>query len=94
MRKKTIKVEDLKNRMNLFLANYDSKICSEDFVLGQRVLLEEILFETENYFGFNYLKQEQVPVGEKPGIRDYTVSVVEGIDVRFVDTDKNRVRYY
>jgi len=92
--KKTVKVEELKNRMNQFLATYDSKNCSEDFVLGQRVFLEEILFETENYFGFAYLTQNEVPEGENPGIRHYIVSSIEDMDKRFVDTDKNRVRYY
>lgn len=88
MSRKTIKVEEIKNRLNELLANYDSNICSSEYILGQRLLLEDILFQTGNYNGFQFLEEKEVPRGEKPGV--IWIDRVSYTDNR---TDGNRVRY-
>jgi hypothetical protein len=93
--KKTVKVDELKQNINEFLKNYNSSITSPDFVEGQRVFLESILFSTGNYFGFRYLYDDEVPRGEKPGINRFkSEDDVNDDNDRFVNTDKNRVNYY
>lgn len=77
---KTMKVEKIKAIINDRLkrtGSYEgrSELC---------MLLEGILMETNNYAGFQYLTELEVPEGERPGIRP---------DQVFSDTDDTRRRY-
>lgn len=42
--------------------------CSEGVRQGWNTLLEDMLHDAGAYAGFNYLRSDEVPVGEKPGI--------------------------
>ena len=87
MASKTIKVELLVNKLNETLRTYVEKSTNSDGLEGQRVFLENILMASGNYKGFFYLTEDEVPEGERPGIRN------ESTANRFIDTDCNRVRY-
>jgi hypothetical protein len=87
MASKTIKVELLVEQLNKTLRTYVEKSTNLDGIEGQRVFLENILMSTGNYKGFFYLTEDEVPEGERPGIRN------ESTANRFIDTDCNRVKY-
>lgn len=63
--KKTFNVENLRKKVNErnMRSTCDSKIRE-----GWNDILEAVLHETGNYNGFNYLRADRVPTGEKPGI--------------------------
>lgn len=84
MPRKTIAVDLVKTRLNAVLrSDYGSK----DYRQGIIEALTMILYETDNYKGFQYLTESEVPHGAEPGIRF--------IDTRpdFTDVDKTRVKY-
>lgn len=88
--KKTIKIEDLKNKINDFLLNSKDELISDRLSMGN--LLEEILMEYKNYKGFTYLTSsdmEESDEGTTFGIR-WGNSTEE----RFVDTDRSRIVYF
>ena len=62
---KTIKVVDLIARVN---ARNRCSTCPAEARKGWNSLLEEVLAATDNYAGFGYLKETEVPRGEQPGI--------------------------
>lgn len=65
MKRKTIDVIKLIEEVNRL--NKESK-CSPDQRMGWNCFLEHILHETNNYNGFGYYNQEEVPTNQKPGI--------------------------
>jgi hypothetical protein len=68
MAKKTIKVTDIVEQANAYLAlPEETSGASEQFRRGVIAMVERVLFETGNYKGFNYLKSELLPESE----RDY-----------------------
>lgn len=100
--KKTIKVEEIKKKVNELLATY-TDFNNDDYFLGQRQLLESILMSTGNYQGYQFLGINEVPHGQRPGCHfewlgreDRYQTACNGtmVDMAFVDTDSNRVRYY
>jgi arginine/lysine/ornithine decarboxylase len=65
--------------------------CSQEVRQGAINVLEHVLYSTDNYRGFKYLLQDDVPVNEKPGMNwgfdnDY--------EARFFDTDPTRVYFF
>lgn len=86
MSKKTIKVSDLVNKVNNILQH--TTPLDFEYANGLRTLLEFTLHQTENYNGFRYLEQREVPENELPGIR-----FTDG-EPDFSNTDANRVKYY
>lgn len=92
MRKKTFNVDEYRQTVNQLLAMSE---CSSDVRQGMINMLEKILFQTGNYKGFQYLMQNQVPPGEKPGINVNSTGLIESTpDIeRFRFTDPTRVRY-
>jgi hypothetical protein len=62
---KTIKVVDIIARVN---ARNRCSTCPAETRQGWNSLLEEVLAATDNYAGFGYLKETEVPRGEQPGI--------------------------
>ena len=64
MSRKTVKVVDLKDTVNGFLA---TSVCNDDVRQGMIEVLTTVLFSTENYRGFRYLYESEVPTGRKPG---------------------------
>ena len=84
MPRKTISVDLVKTRLNAVLrSDYGTK----EYRQGIIEAMTMILHETENYKGFQYLTESEVPSGAEPGIRF--------IDGRpdFKDADKTRVKY-
>lgn len=94
--RKTIPVEDIKNQVNNTLATYTD--AHPEFLSGIRLMLENILHQTDNYRGYQYLDKSEVPANCKPGCHFEFISdpkrYSEYQDKCFVDTDPNRVRYY
>jgi len=92
--KKTFNVDAFRKSVNHTLA---ISTCSADMRQGMINTLEEILHQTENYKGFKYLMQGQVPAGEKPGIFVNFTGLIEStpVDERFDPalTDSTRVWY-
>ena len=70
--------------------------CSSDIRKGQIIIAERLLFSAGIYKGFKFLIQEEVPVGQKPGmIVDGTVeSTPRHIALDPNTTDSTRVRYF
>jgi hypothetical protein len=66
MKRKTIDVEVLKNKVNWML-KYSSQM-SPECRRGMAVVLKFALSETGNYKGYWNLRPNEVPVGELPGI--------------------------
>ena len=83
MSKKTFKVQELLDQVNLSLASYEER----NEISGMISLLEFVLHQTGNYNGFRYLEQREVPDDQKPGIR-------HELDDLFFDTDCFRRYYY
>ena len=90
--KKTFNVDEYRQMVNETLALSD---CSSDVRQGMITMLEEILHRTGNYKGFQYLMQDKVPHGQKPGIYCNSTGLIESTPVseRFAHTDSTRVRY-
>lgn len=84
MARKTLNVSDFKDTINRYLA---TSLCNDDVRQGMIEALTTVLFSTDNYKGFRYLDESEVPAGEKPGIRWV------GDKVDFTDTDPTRVCY-
>ncbi len=70
--------------------------CSKDTRQGMRFIAEWLLFSAGIYKGFKYLLQEEVPVGENPGmIVDGTVeSTPRHIAFDPNTTDYTRIQYF
>lgn len=80
---KMTRVESLKEKVNNLLK---SEYYSQDARAGMCIILESTLMESNNYKGFRYLNDQQLPKGVIPGIR-------EGKD-QFVNTDPYRREYF
>lgn len=78
MARKTIAVQELKDRVNSMLKDSAPEMVESRTALG--VLLSSVLMDTGNYAGFNYLPSEFVDSGVRRVLR-------EGYD-------KTRVFYY
>ncbi len=91
MARKTIEVETLQKKTNDMLREshgvckrYRESLCT---------LLESVLHDTGNYYGFRYLDQFQVRSDELPGIRCGDKGAQLPDDERFVNTDDTRREY-
>lgn len=83
MKQKTIKIAGLIKRVNELNAK---SLCSPEIRQGWNALLEDILHQTDNYSGYNYLMQSEVPEGAVPGCISS-----EG---KNIFPDETRRRYY
>jgi len=92
--KKTFNIDEYRKMVNDSLA---VSTCSADMRQGMINMLEEILHRTGNYKGFQYLMQNQVPAGKKPGIFVNSSGWFEAtpIEKRFdrVLTDSTRIKF-
>lgn len=90
MKRKTIEIKKLKEWVNDKLANsVDSKYVNPQWRFGLCSLLERVLMDTGNYQGYWGLRQNEVPVGQKPGI------IFDESPARnHVYPDDSRRRYY
>jgi len=69
MKRKTVKVEELKQHINNILAtSVDSKYVNSYSRFALCSLIEKVLMDTGNYKGFWSLRPYEVPSGQKPGI--------------------------
>ena len=67
--KKTIKIDDLKDFVNNQLAtNIDRGSVGSQYRMGLITVLEHFLLQTNNYKGYSYLRQHQVPPQQLAGI--------------------------
>lgn len=85
VRRKTINVRDLINKVN----NLNSETtCKPDVRQGWCSLLESVLMDCEVYAGFGYLTQDQVPEGHLPGV------VADKVNGDHTFPDESRRVYY
>lgn len=84
MKRKTFDVADFKKTVNQVLFR---SICAPEIREGWINALECVLHDSGNYKGYNYLNANDVPPGEKPGIRG------ENPVSKFIDTDSTRRVY-
>ncbi len=63
--KKTFNVQDLVEQIN---RRNRKSTCVPEVRRGWNCVLEDILMETNQYRGFGYLKQEEVPEGHRCGM--------------------------
>ena len=83
--RKTIEVQTIKDKANEYFKNsFDTPQERQAVIL----FLEDILRETGNYNGFQYLESREVPKNELPGIREF-----DGEKWNFENTDRTRVKY-
>ena len=106
--RKTMNVEDVKAWANTNLSLAPRGTGNGDYVevdrawrQGVMTMLENILMSTDNYKGFRYLREDEVPEKALPGIREtesgFGKSIEELEDIqfgRFENTDRTRVRYF
>lgn len=90
MSRKTIRVEDVIDWANHYLATSDDK--HRERRRGVIVMLDMILFETGNWRGFRYITN--LETDHTPGVR-YDENTGEILDhpERFENTDNTRVQY-
>lgn len=90
--RKTIEVKFLADKVNDFLLNSpDDKVIERQTM---SILLEKVLYETNNYLGFGYLdkwEMSESKCGSSVGIN--REAHPENADKRFENTDDTR-RYY
>jgi len=94
-KRKTVKVDELVDLVNSMLQN---SATSPEYRQGVINVIDHVLHETGNYKGFRYLMEDEVPVGQLPGVRglpgDYSQLTPEELyELRFKDTDRTRVQY-
>ena len=109
MARKTINVEKVKGMANRALeasmrwCDEEAKYVDVDRYWRQGVMLmvEQVLMDSDNYKGFRYLREDEVPEKALPGIREtesgFGKSIEELEDIqfgRFENTDNTRVRYF
>ena len=66
MKRKTIKVEDIKQQANHFFLNSHNELSSERKSVQHFV--GNLLMSVGSYNGYGYLTQDQVPVGSTYGV--------------------------
>jgi len=93
---KTIKVDNLRMKINNYLRDTEDRMDKER--QGLSVILEDVLMETGNYSGFMYLdhinmrkSKNGTTVGMHTDKKGHVLDVYED---RFKNTDKTRVFYY
>jgi len=91
MTRKTLKVEDLRVKINSMLAD---STCTPDVRQGMIHVLESTLHETGNYNGFNYLEKRDVKEGQLPGVNMNEDGTLPDYVTRFKNTDDTRRAYY
>ena len=93
MAKKTISIKRIVEIVN---ERNEKSTCGKGEREGWNSLLETILLETDNYEGFTFLTDSQVPSTEKPGIRGENRPDLTASDIadRFEDTDHTRLVYH
>lgn len=65
MRHNTVRISDLVNDVN---ERNSKSTCTPEMRRGWNLLLEGILHNADNYHGYRFLSQREVPEGELPGI--------------------------
>ena len=68
MARKTRKTIDIKRLIEIVNSRNEKSTCSAEIRAGWNDLIEQVLMETNNYEGFQYLRYNEVPVGALAGI--------------------------
>jgi hypothetical protein len=87
MARKTVPVKVMVREVNRMLRN--SK-CTADIRMGMCAVLDTLLHETNNYRGFQYLREDEVPKGHKPGIN---LNLDHGDPDRYPDESRRVYNY-
>lgn len=93
--RKTVKITDLVKDANEKFATMTDDFCSDGGKGGKSYreflfyYVTDLLMKTENYKGFRYLTESEVPVGVNPGIRWSEAGTPD-----FTDTDSSRVAIF
>lgn len=91
MGRKTISIEALKNEVNRMLAESVQDKADRE---GMIAVLENVLIATDNYKGYRYLSEKEVPAFALPGIRLNDEAFKDpDPTAKFKDTDHTRVHY-
>lgn len=91
MARKTISIEALKSKINKMLAESVNDKAERE---GMIAVIENVLIETDNYKGYRYLREDEVPAFALPGIRLSNEAFKDpDPTAKFKDTDHTRVHY-
>jgi hypothetical protein len=103
-KRKTFSVDSLKTKVNAILTAPESKWNTEESRAALAVMLSDVLHETGNYNGFNYIPSydaKKLGFGDRPGVwySGDGDTYAEGAELlssekRFENTDSSRVYYY
>ena len=92
-----IKVDRILEKGNIILrSQYYSSVEMRQAIM---CFVEDVLHETDNYRGFQYLTPNELPTGVVPGINvipmsvAVTLSVDDAYKLRFENTDNTRIRF-
>jgi hypothetical protein len=85
--RKTIRVDKLVEEINQKLCNSS---CEPNIRIGMIIILEDILHATNNYYGYRYLVNNEVPSGQKPGVIHFDKGSKEETEF----PDRSRRRYF
>ena len=66
MGRKTFKVNEFRDWVN---ERNRTSTCAPEIRQGWNTALENVLHDTGNYRGYGYLTEDEVPAGQRPGIR-------------------------
>jgi len=94
MARKTIKIQDLKDKINGYLRKSADNLKSER--RGMAVVLSGVLHDTGNYRGFCYLTPDQMKdeKGSTVGINAVAYDKDPTMEEKFDGTDDTRVEYF
>lgn len=92
-KRKTIPVTEVVDLVNQMLQL--SEAGRSDIRQGAINVLEQVLFNTRNYYGFRYLMKNEVISGQ-PGVNqdETTGEPCADYEARFANTDSTRVHYF
>lgn len=90
--RKTVEIESLVDYVNGILASERNDTEARDLRQGAILVLEQALCLTDNYDGFRYLTNNELPDNIKPGVR-YDGTQILDYPERFDDTDDTRRMY-
>lgn len=89
--RKTVGVAAIVDQVN---ASLKESTCSADVRLGMCTVVEQVLMASNNYAGFRYLDQNEVPSSELPGVRVGPGGNCLTYEERFANTDDSRRQYF
>lgn len=91
-KRKTADISAIKDEVNRILrGTWPGN--TKDFRQGVIVLLENILWQADNYRGYRYLTNHELPGDVEPGVRYKADGTAHSYEERFLNTDTTRRVY-